>query len=53
MARKELRERYKSGKDKQKIAGVFNSSTKSCARDLRSAPFANQKVTPSVTGAKL
>jgi len=29
LARKELRERYKAGKDKQKIAGVFNSSTKS------------------------
>lgn len=29
LARKELRERYKSGKDKQKIATVFNSSTKS------------------------
>lgn len=29
LARKELRERYKAGKDKQKIAGVFNVSTKS------------------------
>jgi len=29
LARKELRERYKAGKDKQKIATVFNSSTKS------------------------
>ena len=28
LARKELRERYKAGKDKQKIAGVFNASTK-------------------------
>mgnify|MGYP007056160482 CR=1 FL=1 len=29
LIRKELRERYKAGKDKQKIAGVFNVSTKS------------------------
>ena len=29
LARKELRERYKAGKDKQKIASVFNVSTKS------------------------
>lgn len=29
LTRKELRERYKAGKDKQKIAEVFNSSTKS------------------------
>lgn len=29
LARKELRERYKAGKDKQKIATIFNSSTKS------------------------
>ena len=29
LARKELRERYKAGKDKQKIAGVFDVSTKS------------------------
>ena len=29
LIRKELRERYKAGKDKQKIATVFNSSTKS------------------------
>ena len=29
LARKELRERYKVGKDKQKIAGIFNVSTKS------------------------
>lgn len=29
LTRKELRERYKSGKDKQKIAGIFNVSTKS------------------------
>ena len=29
LARKELRERYKAGRDKQKIAGVFNVSTKS------------------------
>lgn len=28
LIRKELRERYKAGKDKQKIAGVFNASTK-------------------------
>ena len=28
LARRELRERYKAGKDKQKIAGVFNVSTK-------------------------
>lgn len=28
LARKELRDRYKAGKDKQKIAGVFNASTK-------------------------
>ena len=29
LARKELRERYKAGRDKQKIASVFNVSTKS------------------------
>lgn len=29
LIRKELRERYKSGKDKQKIAAIFNVSTKS------------------------
>ena len=29
LARKELRERYKAGKDKQKIATIFNSSAKS------------------------
>jgi hypothetical protein len=29
LIRKELRERYKAGKDKQKIAGIFNVSTKS------------------------
>ena len=29
LARKELRERYKAGKDKQQIATIFNSSTKS------------------------
>lgn len=29
LTRKELRERYKAGKDKQKIAGIFNISTKS------------------------
>lgn len=29
LIRKELRERYKAGKDKQKIATLFNSSTKS------------------------
>ena len=29
LARKELRERYKAGKDKEKIATIFNSSTKS------------------------
>ena len=29
LARKELRERYKAGKDKQKIAAIFNTSTKS------------------------
>lgn len=29
LIRKELRERYKDGKDKQKIATIFNSSTKS------------------------
>lgn len=29
LARKELRERYKAGKDKQKIATIFNSSIKS------------------------
>ena len=29
LARKELRERYKAGKDKQKIASIFNVSTKS------------------------
>ena len=29
LIRKELRERYKAGKDKQKIAGIFNISTKS------------------------
>ncbi len=29
LARKELRERYKAGKDKAKIAAIFNSSTKS------------------------
>ena len=29
LARKELRERYKAGKDKQKIASLFNISTKS------------------------
>lgn len=29
LARKELRERYKAGKDKVKIAAIFNSSTKS------------------------
>ena len=28
LARNELRERYKAGKDQQKIAGIFNSSTK-------------------------
>lgn len=28
LARKELRDRYKAGMDKQKIAGVFNASTK-------------------------
>lgn len=29
LARKELRDRYKAGKDKQKISAAFNSSTKS------------------------
>ena len=29
LIRKELRERYKAGKDKPKIAGIFNASTKS------------------------
>ena len=29
LIRKELRERYKAGKDKQQIAGIFNVSTKS------------------------
>lgn len=29
LIRKELRERYKAGKDKSKIAGIFNISTKS------------------------
>lgn len=29
LIRKELRERYKAGKDKQKIAGIFNVSIKS------------------------
>ena len=29
LIRKELRERYKAGNDKQKIAGIFNVSTKS------------------------
>ena len=29
LARKELRERYRTGKDKQKIASIFNVSTKS------------------------
>lgn len=29
LIRKELRERYKAGKDKQKVAGIFNVSTKS------------------------
>ena len=29
LIRKELRERYKAGNDKQKIAGIFNISTKS------------------------
>ena len=29
LIRKELRERYKAGKDKQKIAAIFNVSTKS------------------------
>lgn len=29
LTRKELRERYKAGKDKQKIAAIFNVSTKS------------------------
>lgn len=29
LIRKELRERYKAGKDKPKIAGIFNISTKS------------------------
>ena len=29
LARKELRNRYKAGKDKQKISAAFNSSTKS------------------------
>ena len=29
LIRKELRERYKAGKDKQKIASIFNVSTKS------------------------
>lgn len=29
LTRKELRERYKAGKDKQKIFGIFNVSTKS------------------------
>lgn len=29
LIRKELRERYKAGKDKQKIATIFNTSTKS------------------------
>lgn len=28
LARKELRERYQAGKDKQRIEGVFNASTK-------------------------
>ena len=28
LIRKELRERYKAGKDRQKIAGIFNVSTK-------------------------
>lgn len=29
LIRKEMRERYKAGKDRQKIAGTFNVSTKS------------------------
>lgn len=29
LIRKELRDRYKAGKDKSKIAGIFNVSTKS------------------------
>ena len=29
LIRKELRERYKAGKDKQKIVSIFNASTKS------------------------
>lgn len=36
LARKELRERYKAGKDKQKIAGVFNASTKADQQWMKS-----------------
>ena len=36
LARKELRERYKTGKDKQMIAGVFTTSTKSDQQWLKS-----------------
>ena len=36
LIRKELRERYKVGKDKQKIAGIFNVSTKSDQQWMKS-----------------
>lgn len=36
LARKELRERYKAGKDKHKIATLFNSSTQSDQQWVRS-----------------
>lgn len=35
LARKELRDRYKAGKDKQKISAAFNSSTKSYQQWLK------------------
>ena len=36
LIRKELREGYKAGKDKQKIAGIFNVSTKSDQQWMKS-----------------
>lgn len=36
LARKELRDRYKAGKDKQKIAGLFNASTKADQQWMKS-----------------
>lgn len=48
LIRKELRERYKAGKDRQKIAGIFNVSTKSDQQWVKSQLRKEMNVTNKI-----